>query len=132
MDFKAKTRAELQGVDVPQPGEALPCADEESLRDLGATKNWPRTCEYAHPTHTISDLMRPGYFQGELRKRMHTGDTIHYCLYHGSKLPSEWIRGIATVQANPNTREQPLILASVFEYPQPKIWDGEVPKGKAA
>ena len=132
MDFKAKTRAELQGVDVPKPGEALPCADEESLRDLGATENWPRTCEYSHPSHSLADLMRPGYFQGEVRNRMHVGDTIHYTMYGGSKLPSEWQRGICVVEDVPSAREHPLILAGIIEYPAPTIWDGEIPKTTAA
>jgi hypothetical protein len=88
-------------------------------------EEWPRTCEYAHPRHTLSDLMRPGYFQGELRKRMHTGDIIHYYMYGGSKSPSQWERGNCVVEENPNIRELPLILAGFVEYPQPTLWRGD-------
>ncbi|NCF29113.1 MAG: hypothetical protein GWP69_17140 [Gammaproteobacteria bacterium] len=69
--------------------------------------------------------MRPGYFQGELRKRMHTGDIIHYYMYGGSKSPSQWERGNCVVEENPNIRELPLILAGFVEYPQPTLWRGD-------
>ena len=88
--------------------------------------------EYRHPKHSLADLMRPGYFQSELRKRMHPGDEIHYILYGGSKLPSEWERGICIVESVPSHREQPLILAGLIEYPAPTPWRGDDDKSKAA
>ena len=131
-DFRARTRAQLQGLpDEPtKPGESLPTADEESLRELGATENSPRTCEYWHPKHCVKDLIVPGYFAGELRTRMHVGDTIHYTLYGGKKLPSEWERGVCVVEEIPTTREEPLILAGFVQHPQPTPWRGEVSDSK--
>ena len=132
-DFAAKTRRQLQGIDdPPPPGEALPSADEEGFRELGQTETWPRISEYRHPKHSLADMMVPGYFSGELRKRMHPGDEIHYILYGGSKLPSEWQRGICVVESVPSHREQPLILAGLIEYPQPTPWRGDDDKSKAA
>jgi hypothetical protein len=132
IDFKARTRAQLQGIDdSPKPGESLPHADEESLREMGATENWPRITEYQHPSHNLTDFSRPGYFTGDLRARMHVGDQIYYCLYAGSKDPCDWQRGIAVVIEVPSSREEPLILAGILEYPQPQPWTGEK-KDKAA
>jgi len=133
VDFKARTRAQLQGRDdEPKPGESAPTADSECLRDLGATENWPRTCEYGHPKHSLQDLMTPGYFAGDVRSRMHVGDIIYFTMYGGSKLPSEWVRGVAVVEENPTGKQFPLILAGIIAYPQPQPWRGEVSKGKAA
>ena len=132
-DFAAKTRRQLQGIDdPPSPGVAPPCAEEEGLRDLGQTETWPRILEYRNPKHSLADMMKPNYFSGDLRSRMHTGDEIHYILYGGSKLPSDWQRGICVVLENPNTREQPLILAGIVAYPQPTPWRGDNDKSKAA
>jgi hypothetical protein len=134
IDFKARTRAQLQGLpDEPtKPGESLPYADEECLRELGATENWPRTCEYWHPKHSLSDFMRPGYFTGDLRARMHPGDVIHHCLYGGSRDPCDWARGVCVVIEVPSHSEQPLILAGLIEYPSPTPWRGDDDKSKAA
>ena len=132
IDFKARTRDQLQGIDdPPKPGELLPIADEECLRELGATENWPRTCEYWHPKHSLSDFSKPGYFDGDLRARMHPGDQIYYCLYGGSKDPCDWQRGIAVVVDVPSSRQDPLILAGILEYPAPQPWTGDK-KDKAA
>ena len=89
MDLRAKTRRQLQGLpDEPaKPGESLPSADGEGLAELGATHTWPRVCEYRHPKHTLANLMRPGYFEGETRSRMHIGDEIHFTMYGGHKSP---------------------------------------------
>jgi hypothetical protein len=123
MSLVTKTRNELHGIDEPpKPGKGPPCADEEGFRELGQTETWPRSSEYRHPKHTLADMMVPGYFTGELRKRMHTGDEIHYILYGGSKNPCAWERGVCVVADNPNTDQQPLILAGYVEYPQPTPW----------
>ncbi len=74
--------------------------------------------------------MRPGYFAGDLRSRMHVGDTIHYTLYGGSKNPADWQRGVCVVIEIPSSRKDPLILGGLIEYPQPTPWTGD--KDKAA
>ena len=131
MQGHEKVRRQLQGIDDPQtPSESLPIADEESLREMGATETWPRTCEYAHPKHGLADLFRPGYFTGDLRARMHVGDLIHFSLYNGSKDPYLWSRGIAVVIETPKDREHPLLLASLIDYPRPQPWTGD--KSEAA
>ncbi len=106
--------------------------DEECLRELGATENWPRITEYQHPKHSLSDFYRAGYFSGDLRARMHTGDQIYFCLYNGEKDPCDWSRGIAVVIETPKDREHPLLLASILDYPQPQPWQGDKAKPKAA
>jgi hypothetical protein len=132
MQAHEKVRRQLQGIDDPKsPSESLPIADEESLREMGATESWPRTCEYAHPKHDLETFYRPGYFQGDLRARMHVGDLIHFSLYNGSKDPYLWSRGIAVVIETPKDRELPLLLASLLTHPQPTPWMGDK-KDKAA
>ncbi len=37
-------------------------------------------------------------------------------------LPSEWQRGIAAVEELPNSKELPLILAGLVEYPKATPW----------
>ncbi len=50
------------------------------------------------------------------------GDTIVYSLCGGSKLPSEWQRGIVVVEERPNSKQLPVILAGVVEYPKATPW----------
>jgi hypothetical protein len=70
----------------------------------------------------LDDFCKPGYFSGEAREHLRVGDTIVYTLYGGSKLPSGWQRGIAVVEEIPNSKELPVILASMVEYPKATPW----------
>ncbi len=45
-----------------------------------------------------------------------------YTLCGGSKLPSEWERGIAAIEEIPNSKELPVILAGIVEYPKATPW----------
>ena len=49
-------------------------------------------------------------------------DQIHYCMYGGSKDPCDWSRGVCVVIEAPSSREYPLLLAGIIEYPQPVAW----------
>lgn len=123
--FTARTKDELRGIKpTPAPGEEVPSADDDGLRELGATESYPRHHEYRHAQHTVEDLMRPGYFGGELRSRLRVGDEIHFCMQGGEKLPSQWRRGICVVEEVPNDRDLPVILAGYCEYDQPTPWRG--------
>jgi hypothetical protein len=110
--------------DEPQttPGDTVPSAYFEGLRELGATEFYPRAWEYRHAEHTLKDLMRPGYFSDEARARLRVGDEIHYFMQGGKQLPSEWERGICVVEVNPNSKELPLILAGYIQYGSPTPW----------
>ena len=130
-NFTAKTKEELYPEEAPpKPGTSIPSGDFDGLRELGATEFFPRTWQYRHIKHTLKDLQRPGYFDGETRDRLRVGDEIHYCMQGEKKLPSLWERGIAVVETNPNSNLLPLILAGFVRYSQPIPWTGE--KVKAA
>jgi hypothetical protein len=139
--FETKSKSELRdagvkaelysGYEAPQPGDKVPQASDEHLRPLGANEFYPRFWQYLHDEHTFSDFSKPGYFADEAREHLRVGDTIVYTLCGGSKLPSDWERGIAVVQEVPNSKELPVILAGVVEYPKPAVWRGE-PKSHAA
>ncbi len=73
---------------------------------MGASEFYPRFWQYLHEKHSL-------------------GDTIVYTLCGGSKLPSEWQRGIAVVEEIPNSKELPVILAGIVEYPKATPWRGE-------
>ncbi len=102
--------------------EKGPHADQDGLRELGQTEFFPRRHEYRDAQHTLKDLMRPGYFTGEVRNRLNVGDEIHYVMQAGKRLPSEWQRGIAVVEEIPNSKELPVILAGLVEYPKATPW----------
>ncbi len=119
-DFVAKERE--VATDTDQPGAKVPEADDNGLRELGATEFYPRHWEYRHPKHTFDDLRRPGYFMDEARARLQVGDEIHYCMQGGNKLPSEWHRGVCVVEEKPNTKQRPLILAGYVRYSKPTPW----------
>ncbi len=70
----------------------------------------------------LGDGIKPGYFSDEAREHLRVDDTITYVLYGGSKLPSEWQRGIAVVEEIPNSKELPVILAGIVEYPKATPW----------
>jgi len=126
-NFQAKTKEETKGdlypIEAPlQPGEEVPVADPEGLRELGATEFFPRSHEYRHKHHALADLMRPGYFSGEARERLREGDEIYYVLRGGEKIPSQWVRGICVVEEIPSSRELPVILAGIVQLPQATPW----------
>ncbi len=124
-NFQAKTKEELSQTEQPKPGLKTPSADFNGLRPLGASEFFPRHWQYRNKEHTLENLKIPGYFCGEARNHLNPGDEIHYTLEGGKKLPSEWERGIAVVEANPNSKELPLILAGYVRYGQPTSWDGK-------
>ena len=66
----------------------------------------------------LGDGIKPGYFSDEAREHLRVSDTIVYTLCGGSKLPSEWQRGIAVVEEIPNSKEIPVVLAGLVEYPK--------------
>jgi hypothetical protein len=100
----------------------VPSSDVQRLRSLGATEFFPRKWEYEHPAHTLEDFQRPGYFAGDARSQLMVGDEIHYTLKGGSKLPSEWQRGIAAVEEKPSTRELPVVLAGIHRFAKATPW----------
>ncbi len=102
-----------------------PLQSIEHLRPLGASEFYPRFWQYLHEKHSLDDFRKPGYFSDEAREHLRVGDTIVYSLCGGSKLPSEWQRGIAVVEEIPNSKELPVILAGVVEYPKATPWRGE-------
>ena len=124
----AKSKAKKSGVEITfDQGMSfdMPYQDAKFDRVLSSlffhhlTKlNKERTLE------EIFRVVRPG---GELhiadwgtRDNLRVGDEIHFCLEGGKKLPSEWVRGIVVVEELPNTRELPLIVASIILYPEAK------------
>ena len=98
-NFEAKTREEMNGV--PKPGDDVPTADQNGLRDLGANEFYPRKWQYQHEQHTLADLQRPGYFQGEARAHLRVGDEIHFTLQGKMKLPSQWVCGVLYCRGKP-------------------------------
>lgn len=118
-NFQTKEKNEFQDQPSEQkPGHKVPQADQDGLRELGQTEFFPRRHEYRHAQHTLKDLMKPGYFDDEVRARLQVGDEIHYCMQGGKQLPSEWVRGVCIVEEKPNSQELPLILAGLVEYPK--------------
>jgi hypothetical protein len=133
--FTARSKEELRGEQPPAlivPGTKAPEADREGLRSLGADEFYPRKWQYIHPTHTLDDFMRLGYFANHsIRSTLKLGDEIHYTLCGGhSKDPEKWQRGICVVMEIPNNRTDPLILGGLHKYSHPTPW--WVEKGKAA
>src|SRR3989344_6104232 len=122
--YNVKTK-EPYPVDAPLPGDVIPCADFNGLRELGATEFYPRSLEYRHSTHTLKEFQRPGYFVDETRDHLREGDEIFYTLKGGKELPSEWTRGIAIVESVPNSKDRPLILAGLVQLPNAEPWTGD-------
>ena len=134
--FTARERGEV----APQPGEKIPQASVNHLRELGDLAFSPRMWQYTHSTQTLADFQRPGFFSANpldtesARDHLRTGDMIFYVLECGSHDPADWKRGIATVLDNPSSKIQPLFLGGIVEYQQPVSW-GEAKseaKSKAA
>ncbi len=125
-NFQAKEKAEFQGQpSESKPGSKVPQASIEHLRPLGASEFYPRFWQYLYEKHSLDDFRKPGYFSDEAREHLRVGDTIVYTLCGGSKLPSEWQRGIAVVEEIPNGKELPVILAGIVEYPKATPWRGD-------
>lgn len=128
-NFTAKECGELDGLTLAtgRPGDKVPAADGDHLCELGATEYFPRKWQYLHPKHTLRDVLRPGYFAGDERARLNVGDEIFYTMCGGSKLPSEWARGIIVVETKSTIREAPLGIAIIHRYPKPTpvAHDGE-------
>ncbi len=89
---------------------------------MRASDFYPRFWQYLHEKHTFDDFRKLGNFSDEAREHLRVGDTIVYTLCGGSKLPSEWPRGIAVVEEIPNSKELPVILAGLVEYPKTTPW----------
>ena len=120
-NFTAKTK-ELYPVDETQPGDIIPCADYNGLRELGASEFYPRSWEYRDKDNGLDDFMRPGFFTDETRDHLRAGDEIYYVLQGGKSLPSEWVRGICVVEEIPNSRDRPVILAGLVQLPAATPW----------
>jgi hypothetical protein len=117
-NFAAQERTPAQ----PTPGVVpikVPECDPEGLRELGATEYWPRRLEYLTRKHSMRDVIRPGYFCGEARARMHVGDEIFVTACNDSKVPSEWDRLILVVEEIPSTTAHPLIVSILLRFHKP-------------
>ena len=118
--------------DAPRPGTRTPASAPEYLRPLGANEFFPRSWEYRHPKHTLEDFMRPGYMTGEARALLRPGDDIFYVLGGGKPAPSDWQRGLCTVEEVPNSSELPVILAGYHRFSSATPWRIAAPDAQAA
>jgi hypothetical protein len=102
----------------------VPQASIEHLRPLGASEFYPRHWQYLHEKHSLDDFRKLGYFSDGAREHLRVGDTIVYTLCGGSKLPSEWQRGIAIVEEVPNTNDLRSSSPASSSIQKPRSGDG--------